>query len=98
MTFGPFTKRRPPPSMPSTGSSRVSMPSSRRPAVPERNCSGVLTARTGAHSVHAVAFEDAKAELLHPDVARLRLDALGAGDDVAHGVEVVGMGVASHSP
>ena len=40
----------------------------------------------------AVALENADAELLEPDAARLGLDALGAGEHVAHRIEVVVVG------
>ena len=42
----------------------------------------------------AIAFENALAEFLHPDLAGFRLDAFGAGDDEADIVEIVRMGVA----
>ena len=45
----------------------------------------------------AIAFENAQAEFLHPEFARLRLDALGAGHDEAHVEEIIRMGVAAHS-
>src|SRR3546814_14336265 len=39
----------------------------------------------------AVALQDAQAELLHPGAPRLLAHPLGAGEDIAHGIEVVGM-------
>src|SRR3546814_14896711 len=39
----------------------------------------------------AVALQDAQAELLHPGSPRLLAHPLGAGEDIAHGIEVVGM-------
>ena len=51
MTLGPRTKSWPPPGMPSTGSSRTSMPGSSPPTVPRRLSVGLFTAMTGEASV-----------------------------------------------
>ena len=69
------------------------MRSNRRPtdagAVVHRGVDG----KDGRTFGGAIAFEDAEAEFLHPDLAGFGLDALGTGDDQAHAVEVIGVGV-----
>ena len=78
--------------MPGTGSSRGSTPGRSWPTVPVLLNIGVLTASTGERLGDAIAFEDAEAELLHVELARLGLHRLRAGDDVAQRAEVVGVG------
>ena len=90
MTFGPRTESRPP-STPGTGSSAYSMPGRKRPTVPARMSIGVLVGEHGARLRRAVALEHLHAELVRPDAARLVLELFGAGEHVAHAVEIVRM-------
>ena len=65
------------------------MPGNSRPTVPALEMHRRVDRHDRRGFGRAVAFEDADAELLEPHAARLRLDALGAGEHVAHRVEVV---------
>ena len=80
--------------MPATGSSRCSMPGRKRPTVPGRQCIARVHREHRRGFGRTVAFQDAHAEAVGEQTPGLLPDPLGAGEDVAHGAEIVRMRIA----